>query len=744
MASGEHTLTISINVNTRSALSQLSGLKTALSDLINSGSKDSLGAAMRASEQAALKAAAAVRQTNVEAQKLKETAEQVAAAMQRWQSRNPVASTNPFQPLLTEGEKIAGLLPTWSSYWDRFSRTAQDFASGFAPKAIALGRGFVDLRDSAYGFTQAGERIAGLLPSMTSSTGDLSHVFGEGATQGSAFQRVVAGLRKGFEDGKGAVVNHRDAMMQLNNTVTEAQKKIDELTSGMDKSRREAYAWTIAGYQMKAAGDAVLGVLSATAKTFTDYDFNLRRAAGSFEVFDDKSKLFSNLSDSIQQLGIDTKLLDPTDIAKGMYFWGSATGEVIKNNEDLANTIKNKVLPVMQTAAMTEVDQETAIKGVTGVMQEFRLGSDKTADTVEKMFYAAQKSSMEFGDLVTALRYVGPVAAQNNVSFEETVNVLGAMADAGIRGSKAGMTFRSEFSQLLAPTDKATKALDGLVSNTLGLSDTWQHFIFPDGKFIGIEKIINTLATSMNGLTDQQKNYLLQVITTNAELPGFYQELVQQNDALAHGTSIFKDQFNLNDAAANFAANWKLIGDSARATFGEMTNRIKPLILLIGSDLVEAAKPVAKIIGDIATSVTPVREGEPGALRYGRPIRRDVWRGYRPRRDDPARRRSRQAPRGLGPAVAADRDSEAPDGSRQGHHRPRGQHGRRGRQRGGPQQAPCPHGAPVHHRRKAEGVLGRSRGRGRTRPEHGELPEDRRQRGREVRLRVGPHLRRPR
>ena len=50
---------------------------------------------------------------------------------------------------------------------------------------------------------------------------------------------------------------------------------------------------------------------------------------------------------------------------------------------------------------------------------------------------------MSLNDLGTALQYVGPLASQSGVSFEQTASLLGILADNGFRASRAGTGLRN-------------------------------------------------------------------------------------------------------------------------------------------------------------------------------------------------------------------------------------------------------------------------------------------------------------
>jgi hypothetical protein len=58
------------------------------------------------------------------------------------------------------------------------------------------------------------------------------------------------------------------------------------------------------------------------------------------------------------------------------------------------------------------------------------------------------------------------------------------------------------------------------------------------------------------------------------------------------------------------------MGDSAKATFQELSNKIAPLMLRIGQQLVESFKPIAKTIGDIALKINEWAKANPTIFNF--------------------------------------------------------------------------------------------------------------------------------
>lgn len=383
----------------------------------------------------------------------------------------------------------------------------------------------------------------------------------------------------------------------------------------IDENRRAAYAMTIAGYQLVQMGKAVISVVTDSVSQFTDFDFSLRRAAGALNIFGDQTPMFQGLSDSVQKLAVQTKLFSPEEVAKGLYFWASATGEVVKSQSDLDRVMKN-VLPVMKAAAMTETEMETSIKGVLGVLQQYHMDLSRTGDVTEKLFLVTQKTAVEFPDLINSFKMVGPVAAAHNVTFEEMIKLFGELGNAGIRGTMAGRAFRQLFIQLDKPSKAATKALDELVKSQLKSNKTFRETVYPNGKFIGMAGYVNTLSKMMGGLEEGTKNYNLAMISTANELPVLIELLRANNQAMKeNGKGILEMGTNLSEAGPVMERSWEQIANSADALFQTLSSRVFPVIADIADAAIESFRPLAGAIGDVAEAIHGFAEANPAIFK---------------------------------------------------------------------------------------------------------------------------------
>lgn len=159
------------------------------------------------------------------------------------------------------------------------------------------------------------------------------------------------------------------------------------------------------------------------------------------------------LKNTILDMGSQTKF-STVELAKAAVVLGQAGLSAKQTGEAL------KGVALFATAAGTDFAQATDL--LTSTMTTFDIAVEKSAETANLLTGALNTSKLTADSLATGLQYVGNIAASSNVSLQETVAMLGAMSNSGIRGSTAGTGLRQLMLDLSTPTDKLAATLERL------------------------------------------------------------------------------------------------------------------------------------------------------------------------------------------------------------------------------------------------------------------------------------------
>ncbi len=106
-------------------------------------------------------------------------------------------------------------------------------------------------------------------------------------------------------------------------------------------------------------------------------------------------------------------------------------------------------------ATAVGTDLASAVDLATSAVGVFNIQASRMPEVVDKLTIAINKSKLNMDKLSLGLQYAGNIAEQSNVSFDETVAALAAMANSGI---KSGSTLGTGLRQILITLQKPSEA----------------------------------------------------------------------------------------------------------------------------------------------------------------------------------------------------------------------------------------------------------------------------------------------
>lgn len=381
--------------------------------------------------------------------------------------------------------------------------------------------------------------------------------------------------------------------------------RLRKVESQFDAVFRAGFRIQMVGNQMKQLGMNTLNFLGGLTEKFGEFEFMLNRAAGAMGIVQNAVGAGAGIYEKFQSVILDTanelRLFDPTDVAKATYYWASTSGQQITSLGELKSAM-SAVVPLMKEAALTETSYETTIKGVYSILIQYNKKISDVADVTAKLQKATVETAAEFPDLINSFKMVGPIAAANNVSFEEMVGIFGRLADAGIRGSMAGRAFRQLFIQLVKPSEKAQTALDDLWASTKQFGGkSYAETVFPKGSFIGPIAYINELAMRTKDMTQVQRNAFLAQISTANELPVLTALVAQQTQVINKNTGSWDKNKKATETAAHaFDRQWNQLKTSWKGVTGAIKVGMDTIRIQLGGRIAEIFTPVMnKIIAQL-------------------------------------------------------------------------------------------------------------------------------------------------
>lgn len=223
--------------------------------------------------------------------------------------------------------------------------------------------------------------------------------------------------------------------------------------------------------------------------------------------------------------------------------------------------------PVLDLATIGNMSLADSAKLSTDILLMFNKEASELSNVVDIMAVAATNSNATVAELTNSISYAGPAAATLGMEIEDVTASVEMLANAGIRGSRAGTALRRMFLNLAKPTAAGQAVMD-----KYGISVT--DF---NGKTRDLTSILEILQTQLSHLSDEEQ---LKALT---ELFGV--RAASGVNILVKGAQdvrILREQLSLTgDAAADMQEK---IRDSLDFDLKELTSTFQELQLSVFKD----------------------------------------------------------------------------------------------------------------------------------------------------------------
>lgn len=208
---------------------------------------------------------------------------------------------------------------------------------------------------------------------------------------------------------------------------------------------------------------------------------------------------FKQLRDFAQDMGAKTAF-SASQAADALNYMALAGYDAKTSMTMLPNVLNLAAAGGMELAAASDM--------ITDSQSALGLSLDETAALVDKMAKASSKSNTSVSQLGSAILTVGGTAKAMKGGTTELAQVLGIIADNGVKGAEGGTALRNIILSLTAPTDKAAKTLKSLGVSALDSS----------GNMRSMKDIFADLNKGLGDMTEGQKTAVLSEIFNKVDL----------------------------------------------------------------------------------------------------------------------------------------------------------------------------------------------------------------------------------
>lgn len=344
-------------------------------------------------------------------------------------------------------------------------------------------------------------------------------------------------------------------LQQVSNTAAQSNRQLTALQNDV-KSASASAGRFLKGALLAVGADlsfqAIKAAVSDTIKTFEEFESRVGTLAG---ILGKPIQRIRELRQNAEALGAATKF-SASQVAELQ----TEFARIGFNEQQILDATESTLALAQATGESLASSAEVA--GAT--LQGFGLDAAEAGRVTDVMAKSFNNTALGLDSFRQSMKVVAPIARAANVSLEESTAVLGALANAGIKGELAGTSLKNIFADL--GSDKS------------GLS-----------KFLG--RTVNTFDEFVEALDqakDRSNNFALANANLGEQVRPAVLALLGNVDALR----TLRDEYENAAGAAKRTAD--IQSDTLNFAMEELSGSVEGLQIAIGSRLAPAFKDLVK------------------------------------------------------------------------------------------------------------------------------------------------------
>ncbi len=375
--------------------------------------------------------------------------------------------------------------------------------------------------------------------------------------------------------------------------IIEMEARLKDMISGQTEAiRKSLEQMGISGQEAFGKTDKGAKTTLATMKGFIGAQVVINAARKAWQKLADvtKNTIETNITYEKTMSRIDAILIPTTkdmakmaaqarELGKDTVYTASQAGDAFvemgKRGME-ANQIIAASAGVLDLAAAAQIEMALAAGVTVATLNQFNLEAEESTRVVDVMTASFNDSALDINSFSEAMKMSGAVAANTNVTLEQTTGVLAVLADREIKGSLAGTALRRIFLELADESSKASRAIaaTGLEAGTV------------TEKFQALKKA-NLSVTEVTDMFSLRATTAAQILIKNADSIDTMTEAYEN----ANGTA--KDMANT------------MIDNVAGAAV-RLTSAQEELALSLGDALVPALREWNEMLIEITKGLTAI------------------------------------------------------------------------------------------------------------------------------------------
>lgn len=401
------------------------------------------------------------------------------------------------------------------------------------------------------------------------------------------------------------------AKMSLNNyeaAVAKTEKELNEYSEELKKAEKygDDYADTLAEMEsaqqrasdgftvMKGAlaslvADGIRMTISAlkdlakeTIQVGMDFESAMSQVGA---VSGANAEDIEKLTEKAKEMGSTTKFT-ATEAAEAFNYMAMAGWKT----EDMLDGIEG----VMNLAAASGADLATTSDIVTDALTAMGYSASDAGRLADVMAAASSNANTNVEMMGQTFQYAAPIVGALGYNMEDTAVQIGLMANAGIKGEKAGTALRSILTRLSAPPKECADAMEKL---GVSLTDS-------EGNMKSLDAVMNDLRKAFKGLSETEQTANAKAIAGQEAMSGL---LAIVNAAPGDYEKLTKAVEESTGAAQNMAETMQ---DNVGGQLTLLKSKIEGIMITLFEHASKSMRDGINLVSDALDKVDWDRVGE--------------------------------------------------------------------------------------------------------------------------------------
>jgi len=326
------------------------------------------------------------------------------------------------------------------------------------------------------------------------------------------------------------------------------------------------------GYVLVGLAAALTGIGIASVKAFATFEANLADIRGLAGLTVDD---IDGLGESMRQMSKDT-VFSATEITKAGVAL-ARTGIIARQGMEGYNKVMESSIILAGAFWRQGVTLEKTVESVTRTLNQFGFSADSAGRVINALAGASAFTLTNIQDLQKGLSYAGAAAASLGKDIEETVAVLGLLANMGIVGGRAGRMYRNILVRLSKAIKSPTARQQELAEATRQTGIAFKDLDIKGRSITEVMQLLKKTNLDLADSTDLVRQRAVVAFMILMRESGQLEELTQR---IKNGQKAF-EMYGIQ--MGTLAAKWKIF-----------TNNVQALGITLGAIL---APELANILG---------------------------------------------------------------------------------------------------------------------------------------------------